>query len=368
MKDFPRPTGLRTQPWRWAMSVLLLSLAVAPAPAAPAAEGLGPAVYLSAARAGSRIVVVGERGIIRYSADGVSWNSAQVPVNVTLTSVRFHSPSIGWACGHDQVVLKTEDGGATWRVMHALSEEIKNQVSLQSADPSTNEGSGRSPLFPLTNFFQEGDASAHEQIAPLLDLLVLDERRVIAAGAYGLILRTADAGQTWTKTKVDPREDLHLYGLARTPDGTLWAAGETGVLYQSANGGQTWTSSRPPHRGSFFGVLGFEDGGMVLYGLRGHIAFRARPSAPWRSLTPAPDRTLTCATQLNDDTVLFGGAAGQMILLHLKEGRIEKRRLPVQRNVFALLALDPTNVLVLADEESRIFNVEQDLKIEIPLP
>ena len=49
----------------------------------PVAAPLEPAVFLAADKAGERVVVVGERGMIRLSDDrGTSWRSAPVPVNV----------------------------------------------------------------------------------------------------------------------------------------------------------------------------------------------------------------------------------------------------------------------------------------------
>ena len=56
---------------------------------------------------------VGMRGLIVLSDDeGKTWRQAPVPVSSDLVSVRFVTPSRGWACGHDGVILRTSDGGA----------------------------------------------------------------------------------------------------------------------------------------------------------------------------------------------------------------------------------------------------------------
>ena len=66
-------------------------------------------------RAGSRLVVVGERGHILYSDDtGDTWQQAKVPTRQMLTAVHFPSPKLGWAVGHDGLVLATVDGGEHW--------------------------------------------------------------------------------------------------------------------------------------------------------------------------------------------------------------------------------------------------------------
>ncbi|MFI4940022.1 MAG: WD40/YVTN/BNR-like repeat-containing protein, partial [Burkholderiales bacterium] len=67
------------------------------------------------AKAGARLVAVGEHGIIVYSDNrGQSWTQAKVPVSVTLTAVQFPDAKDGWAVGHDGVVLSSTDGGQSW--------------------------------------------------------------------------------------------------------------------------------------------------------------------------------------------------------------------------------------------------------------
>src|SRR3977135_3294331 len=58
------------------------------------------------ARAGTRLVAVGQRGHVLLSDDdGTSWRQAAVPVSVDLTAVHFASPQRGWAVGHDGAIL-----------------------------------------------------------------------------------------------------------------------------------------------------------------------------------------------------------------------------------------------------------------------
>ena len=114
------------------MRLLLLSLGVAVAVSGAFAAGSGkfqdpldaaaPSTRFTAtthltaiARAGNRLVSVGVRGLIVLSDDeGKTWRQAPAPVSSDLVSVRFVTPSRGWACGHDGVILATSDGGEHW--------------------------------------------------------------------------------------------------------------------------------------------------------------------------------------------------------------------------------------------------------------
>src|SRR6185295_6805846 len=70
-------------------------------------------LLLDLARAGSRLVAVGERGHVMLSDDeGATWRQAKsVPTRDMLTAVFFADGEYGWAVGHDETILNTVDGG-----------------------------------------------------------------------------------------------------------------------------------------------------------------------------------------------------------------------------------------------------------------
>ena len=111
---------------RLLLSVIACLLPFGAASAQPAVHArLAPkSLLLDGASAGSRLVVVGERGHVLVSPDGgASWKQARVPVRALLTAVHMHDARIGWAVGHDAVILRTEDGGMTWSVAHHAPKE-----------------------------------------------------------------------------------------------------------------------------------------------------------------------------------------------------------------------------------------------------
>ncbi len=67
------------------------------------------------AHAGDRLVAVGQRGHVLLSDDkGQSWRQAEVPSSSDLVAVTFPNATDGWAVGHDGIVLRSKDAGATW--------------------------------------------------------------------------------------------------------------------------------------------------------------------------------------------------------------------------------------------------------------
>src|SRR6478672_3584635 len=86
-------------------SAAVLAQAPAPRPALAAAT-LQRLLLLDAARAGTRLVAVGDRGAILLSDDeGHAWRAAQVPAAPLLTAVAFAGEGVGLAVGHDSVIL-----------------------------------------------------------------------------------------------------------------------------------------------------------------------------------------------------------------------------------------------------------------------
>ena len=78
-----------------------------PAVRAPLA---GESLLLDAVAIDGYFVVVGDRGHILTSTDnGDTWQQSDSPSRAPLTGVYFHDRDLGWAVGHDSVILRTTE-------------------------------------------------------------------------------------------------------------------------------------------------------------------------------------------------------------------------------------------------------------------
>ncbi len=254
---------------------LLAAAAIAPLAAAgidDQAAAIAPlaerSLLLGCAAAGSRRIVVGERGHILISSDsGANWRQVPVPTRSTLTAALLRDDGRAWAVGHDLSVLRSDDGGDSWQLLHREPEEDR----------------------------------------PLLDIWFADARNGIAVGAYGLLMRTADGGDSWQFDELQlenpnsedllPGEeplppDYHLNAIAEGRDGALYLAAEAGFLYRSDDRGASWRELPSPYHGSFFGLLVLDDGGLLAFGLRGHLFRSDDRGEHWRQLPTGGDALL----------------------------------------------------------------------------
>lgn len=261
------------------------------------------AVLLGAARAGGRIVAVGERGVVAQSEDaGGTWHQAPSPVSVTLTAVRFADAEHGFAVGHGGTVLATADGGRSWA--RRLDGKRLAQLALETAKASGDAATLRDA--------QQLVADGPDK--PLLDLLVLDARRAVVVGAYGVALATADAGATWQPwmARLDNPRGLHLYAIRRLGQ-RIVIAGEQGLVLQSGDGGQSFRRLALPYQGSFFTAELRGEQEIVVAGLRGNVWRSQDAGATWAQVASPVPVSVTASALRADGSLVLVNQAGLVL-------------------------------------------------------
>ena len=285
-------------------------------------------LLLDAARAGERLVVVGEQGhIILSDDDGTSWTHAEVPVSLMLTAVNFPTTERGWAVGHEAIVLNSEDGGETWRValtgeaiatlqVDAAREVIAEAEAALEAAPEEEREDARWALDDAQFALEDAELAIDEGIPyPALDVWFESPERGYVLGAYGLLLATTNGGTNWKlhSKRLDNPDGYHLYGIARSASGALVIAGEAGGLHRSRDDGISWERLDPPYAGSFFGILATADGSLLIFGLRGNIFRSEDDGESWTPIDAPGDSTLFGGRVLSGGRIVLVGAGGTVL-------------------------------------------------------
>ena len=314
----PVPAARTSRPTRHCLAAAGLALILGPGFFGPAEASAEEAVeaplaieslLLDGAAAGERLVVVGDRGHILVSADrGASWEQARVPTRALLTALHMHDERIGWAVGHDAVILRTEDGGATWAMVHRAPEEER----------------------------------------PLLDVWFRDARSGFAVGAYGYFLATGDGGATWTSRAIS-EDDFHLNAVVPAGDGRLFLAAEAGIVYRSDDGGASWRELPSPYAGSWFGGLALGADRVLLFGLRGHLFLSEDAGSSWTRIETGTNATLTGAARLPSGAVLVTGLEGALLTVRDGGRSVSWRGLPAREGVSAALPLGNGEALLIGE-------------------
>jgi photosystem II stability/assembly factor-like uncharacterized protein len=294
------------------VKVALAAFALAVAPQAPAqdAAAADPAarpsiiaplaaksLLLDLAWAGPRVFAVGERGHVLHSTDaGRTWTQVQAPASANLTAVYFADAKNGWAVGHAQAILRTQDGGDTWVLSH-----------FEPAEPE-----------------------------PFLDVSFGDGQRGLVVGAYGVIYSTTDGGSVWSHVPFEPEAlpgaakveaaaddmeaevdlgfEFHLNALARGPGQRLYLGAEAGRLFRSDDDGASWRELPSPYDGSFHGILTLEGDALLAFGLRGNLFRSEDGGMNWSAIETGTSVLLDSGVRVDERTVVIAGMAGVLLV------------------------------------------------------
>ncbi len=296
--------------------------------ATPLAPG---AAMLAAARAGRRLMVAGERGLVLFSDDGGrQWTQAQVPVQVSLTALRFTDERRGLAAGHLGVLLGTADGGASWtlqmdgvRAAAATLAAATDDAQRKHAQRLVADG----PDKPFFDIETAGDSAW-------------------VVGAYGLALEMQGGRWQSVAHRLPNPRHLHLYAV-RSVGERMFVAGEQGLLLRSTDRGASFEPLASPYRGSFFGLLAARSGTLITYGLRGN-AFRSTDfGSSWAALNIGVPMSLSAGIERDDGSLLLLAQNGDL-LASRDDGRSFERRAAAPPFPAAALAAADGPGLVLA--------------------
>ena len=315
-------------------------------PAAPSDKATSSLIY-SISRFGDRHFATGHRGHILFSDDGGdTWTQAQVPVRSSIVDVDFATPELGWAVGHEGVILHSADGGKSWVKQYDGIRYGKEGLAFYEAmlaqDPENED---------LPYLIEEMEfAISQGADKPFFRVGFLDEKRGYALGAYGMIMRTEDGGQTWEHALHNMENDsfYHVFDFAPLPEeGKFFLSGEAGLfMVGDIKDRKGMRVETVPWEGSFFTAVDAADGSIVLGGLRGRMFRTEDGGETWADIPKFPSAAVVDSTRLEDDRLIAVSIGGQ-VFMSVDNGASFKR-LPLSNGgrIYAVAEGSPGTILV----------------------
>lgn len=254
-----------------------------------------PIALMSVAAAGEHVVAVGQMGTIFTRAADGSWAPADSGSPERLMNVDVNADGLAVAVGAFGAILRSTDGGRTWA----------------NAAPETWEGTFKDETGNLGSFFQPS----------VYVVQVADDGRVWIGGELALLAWSDDGAKSWqianaggsSVQKIDPT----VSGLVIRNDGTGFATGQSGLVMKTTDAGQTWTQLPAPTKANLFEVTSTADGTVLATGMRDMVMSRD-DGATWtrvndldirigwyRAVSPVPSR----------DRFLIVGHSGRVLNL-----------------------------------------------------
>jgi photosystem II stability/assembly factor-like uncharacterized protein len=210
------------------------------------------------------VIVVGYAGKIIDTHDGGrNWELRNSGTDNALYKVQLLDGKTGWAMGQGGTIIKTTDGGVTWTKQESGTENYL--FSFQALTPEHVIGVGdKATIVETKDGGATWNARAYEaakgaggmteeeevvaQLPSFYDVHFTDPNTGWIVGEFGKILKTTDAGATWTEQQqsliggeiVDALGLPTFFGVNCTDANNCFTAGLDGRIAFTANGGSTW--------------------------------------------------------------------------------------------------------------------------------
>jgi len=219
---------------------------------------------------------VGLAGTIRKTTNGgETWTAQTSPRNVSLNAMHFVDAQTGWIVGESGAILHTSNGGDTWVTQPSRTATSLFAVTFVDATRGFAAGDD-GVVLSTTNggaswdFHQpSGLPGVDVGTTPLLGIHFIDALNGWIVGdidldengtGEGVILRTADGGNTWVRQSSG--NDNALFAVTFVGQ-TGFAVGASGTLLRALDG-ETWTLQNPGPTNILFAIA-FTAGGSNGY-------------------------------------------------------------------------------------------------------
>lgn len=214
------------------------------------------------------------------------------------------------AVGDRGHVLLSDDEGGTWRQVIVPTRAMLTGASFGDAQHGWTVGHD-GVILATANAGQTwtAQASTYSDLETIfLDVQAADAQRAIAIGAYGKAVVTADGGKTWMPSLPVP-EEVHLNQVVLDASKTQHIAGENGtLLVRDTRKG--WRKLPVPYDGSLYGVMLLGEHSLLVYGLRGHVFTSDDDGETWAERATPAAVLIMAGVRLKSGVIVLAGLGG----------------------------------------------------------
>jgi photosystem II stability/assembly factor-like uncharacterized protein len=229
---------------------------------------------------------------------------------VTIVTVAFATPQVGWAAGAYGVILKTPDGGASWRLMLTGADVLQlmqtaaaQNLQAQPNDPSATRGVRRAGILA-----QAGPDK------PFLTIFSANPDQATVYGAYRMCVQTNDGGKTWTDCSLRVLDPVshNLYSVLRGQN-DVYLVGEAGDVFAYNASNDQYQPLTSPGPVTLFGILQTKSGALLTFGVAGNLFRSLDQGKTWTQIAVPTDADLSAGVILSDGSIVVVSDSGNII-------------------------------------------------------
>ncbi len=182
----------------------------------------------------------GEQGsVLRTTDGGQTWIVRKADTDDTIYSLFFHDATNGWAVAGDGNLFYTSDGGTSWSVKKKLDTYL---LDIHFADAMRGWiFAGEGKIYHTSDGGENWTEQATNQWADFYAGYVFDDTKAVAVGYSGFGVYTSNGGSSWPEATTNTGSTL--FGLSFIDESNGWASGK-GLLLKTSDGGKNWSSQK----------------------------------------------------------------------------------------------------------------------------
>lgn len=221
--------------------------------------------------------------------DGTSWaqrgsTTLGAAVNIMSVDSTSAAPDTVVAGGRDGIAFWSTNAGGSFQRRHLPSAEHPGGVAIVGSETDVVwAGSGLAILRTANAGISWSERSARAVAVSLAGVSAApaDGRRVLAAGSRGTVQRSTDGGATWA-TPVSGTSAA-LFGVDFATDDVAWAVGSGGTVLRSDDGGASWSPQSSGTTERLFTVRAVDRHTAYAVGANGTLSVTRNGGSSWSS-------------------------------------------------------------------------------------
>ena len=173
--------------------------------------------------------ILGNEGLILKTVDGgKSWRNISVSASELLYQVKFLPDNKnGIIVGKRGTILKTTDGGDTWRKLKPFTTKYLKSVDFLNEKVGLIVGGGGS-IFRTDNGGESWNKMEFKQVRGLNKVLFIKDEMAVVAANKGMLLISKDSGYSWKL--FDTHTFINLTDISTSPRGDIYLSAIFGTL------------------------------------------------------------------------------------------------------------------------------------------
>ena len=266
-----------------------------------------------------------------------------------LSSARIGNRII--AVGDHGVVLLSDDKGTSFRQAKAVPTRV-TLTDVYFVDGNEGWAAGHWGVVLHTADggetwrLQRSDASVDQ---PLFAIHFTDKLHGLAAGLWSLLIRTEDGGKSWQKVPLPipagaNKADKNLYDIISDGKDLIIIAAEQGWIYRSADRGLSWAAIATGGHASYWTGLMLDDASILVAGLTGKVARSLDSGRTWTLIeSGSKNSSITSLVQVRDGSIWGVGLDG---LVLVSRDRGSTYQVTQREDRLSMTCLLPTSPLI----------------------